>query len=338
MPDRDTVVHPNSTAATIGRFVIGMVGTALGAAVGVFLFVSIPAETSVFGVLLAVVTTLVGARIAVRIATGVVPSYNVAEVAVEGPITRDGDFGPIPGQGSSVPADDVVEQIERAETDRNANALVVKLNTPGGEVVPSDDIRNAVLAFDGPTIAYATDTCASGGYWIASACDEIWVRETSIIGSIGVIGSRLNASELAEELGLSYERFAAGQYKDAGQALKEIDDDERAYLQGLIDDYYEQFIERVAAGRDLDPDAIRDTEARVYLGKEARDLGLIDSIGTREDVLERVSDLLGIEAVHTEFEPQQGLRQRVQRGAQGIAFAFGAGVWSRVDERFKIRL
>lgn len=338
MPDRDKVVHPNSTATTICQFVIGVIGTVLGAAVGVFLFVVFPTGTSVFGVLLAVLTTLLSARIAVGVATTVVPTYNVAEVAITGPITRDGDFGRVPGQGRSIPADAIVEQIKRAEGDRNADALIVKLNTPGGEVVPSEDIRNAVLAFDGPTIAYATDTCASGGYWIASACDEIWARETSVIGSIGVIGSRLNASTLAEELGLSYERFAAGRYKDAGTALKEIDDDERAYLQGLIDDYYEHFIERVAAGRDLDPDAIRDTEARVYLGNEARTLDLIDAIGTHEDVLDHVTDQIGTEAVHTEFEPEQGLRQRLQRGAQGLAFAFGAGVWSRVDERFNVRL
>lgn len=338
MPDWDKMVHPASATTTICRFVIGMVGTVIGAAAGVFLFVLFPSGTSVFGVLLAVITTLLSTRLASGIATTVVPTYNVAEVAITGPITRDGDFGSIPGQGRATPADDIVEQIERAEASHSADALLVKLNTPGGEVVPSDDIRNAVRAFEGPTIAYATDTCASGGYWIASACDEIWARETSIIGSIGVIGSRLNASTLAEELGLSYERFAAGQYKDAGTTLKEIDDEERAYLQGLIDDYYEHFIERVAAGRDLDPDAIRDTEARVYLGNEARDLDLIDAIGTHEDVLDHVSDLLSTEAVHTEFEPERGFRQRLQRGAQGLAFAFGAGVWSRVEERFKIRI
>ncbi|RRJ28444.1 signal peptide peptidase SppA [Halocatena pleomorpha] len=332
------MIRPNSTVTTICQFVIGSVGTLLVAAGGVFLFVWLPSGTSVFGVLLAVITTVLGARIAGRLATTVLPTYNVAEVAVTGPIARDGDFGPVPGRGQSIPVDDIVEQIERAEDDRNADALVMKLNTPGGEVVPSDDIRNAVLAFEGPTIAYATDTCASGGYWIASACDEIWARETSVIGSIGVIGSRLNASTLAEELGLSYERFAAGRYKDAGAALKEIDDDERAYLQGLIDDYYEHFIERVAAGRDLDPDAIRDTEARVYLGDEAQDLDLIDTVGTHEEVLDHVTDLLGTEAVHTEFEPKRGFRQRFQRGAHGLAFAFGAGVRSHVDERFNVRL
>jgi len=83
-------------------------------------------------------------------------------------------------------------------------------------VVPSDDIRLAAERFDGPTVAYATDVCASGGYWIASGCDELWAREGSIVGSIGVIGSRVNASALAEKVGLSYERFAAGDYKDAG--------------------------------------------------------------------------------------------------------------------------
>ncbi|UPM42040.1 signal peptide peptidase SppA [Halocatena salina] len=338
MPDRDDILHPNSTATTIVRFVFVLLGTLLGTVAGVFLFVWVPSGTSVFGVLLAVITTLLGARIAGGLTTTVLPTYNVAEVAVTGPITRDGDFGPVPGQGRSIPADDIVEQIERAEADRNADALLVKLNTPGGEVVPSEDIRNAVVSFEGPTIAYATDTCASGGYWIASACDEIWARETSVIGSIGVIGSRLNASTLAEELGLSYERFAAGRYKDAGTALKEIDDDERAYLQGLIDDYYEHFVERVADGRDIDPDAIRDTEARVYLGNDAQDIDLIDAIGTHEDVLDRVTELLDTEAVHTEFEPERSVRQRLQRGARGLAFAFGAGVWSHIDERFDVRL
>lgn len=334
----DGLVHPESTVATLVRVGIGVGATAVGAAVGGFLFISLPTEISVFGVLLAVITALIGARIGARLAMTAVSPYNVAEVAVEGPITRDGDFGPIPGQGRSVPAGDIVEQIKRADANRNANALVVKLNTPGGEVVPSDDIRNAVMAFSGPTVAYATDTCASGGYWIASACDEIWARETSVIGSIGVIGSRLNASELANELGLSYERFVAGKYKDAGTPLKTIDDDERAYLQGLIDDYYEQFIERVAAGRDLDPAAIRDTQARVYLGTDAKAIDLVDTIGTHEEVLEHVSELIGTEAVHTEFEPEQGLRQRLQRGANSVAFALGAGVWSQLDDRFQIRL
>jgi len=107
-------------------------------------------------------------------------------------------------------ADEIVDQIERADEDSGVRALLLKLNTPGGEIVPSEDIRIAAERFDGPTIAYATDVCASGGYDIAAGCDELWAREGSIVGSIGVIGSRVNAADLADRLGLSYERLAAG--------------------------------------------------------------------------------------------------------------------------------
>ena len=111
--------------------------------------------------------------------------YDVAEVAVKGPITREGSRLPSSRQ-RSIPADKVVTEIERADEDPSVRALIVKLNTPGGEVLPSEDIRLAVERFSGPTIAYATDTCASGGYWIASGCDELWAREGSVVGSIGV--------------------------------------------------------------------------------------------------------------------------------------------------------
>jgi len=128
-------------------------------------------------------------------------------------------------------------------------------------VLPSDDIRRAAAEFDGPTLAYATDTCASGGYWIASGCDELWARDASLVGSIGVVGSRPNAAGLADKLGISYEQFTAGEYKDAGVPLREIEEDEREYLQGIIDGYYEQFVETVSEGRDMDPEAIRDGSA-----------------------------------------------------------------------------
>jgi len=206
----------------------------------------------------------------------------------------------------------------------------VKLNTPGGAVLPSDDIRRAAERFDGPTVAYATDTCASGGYWIASGCDELWARDASVVGSIGVLGSRPNVAGLAEKLGISYERFTAGEYKDAGTPLRELDDDERDYLQGIVDDLYGQFVERVTAGRDLDAGAVRDTEARVYLGEEARELGLVDELGARPAVEDRVGELVGEPAEVRTFEPSRGIAERIGVGARGVAYALGAGVAAAV--------
>ncbi|UTF53498.1 signal peptide peptidase SppA [Natronosalvus rutilus] len=326
---------------TVVRLGIVLLGTATVAAAGVGLFVVVPTTVAdVFGVVLALAATLVGFRFASNIARSVFPAYNVAEVAVEGPITRDGGRSGLSSPGSTL-ADDVVDQIERADEDGNVDALLVKLNTPGGQVLPSDDIKLAAERFDGPTIAYATDLCASGGYWIASGCDELWARDASIVGSIGVVGSRVNAAELVDRVGLSYEQFTAGAYKDAGIPLKTLEDHEREYLQGIVDGYYESFVERVSDGRGLDPELVRETEARVYLGADAFDIGLVDALGTREDVEEAVADRLGIgddDVVVEAFEPERPLMARVGVGARSLAYAFGAGLSGAAHERgFRLR-
>jgi len=292
-----------------------------------YAFVSYPDTlVDLLGLLVVAAVALLALWVGSRVAGSLVSPYNVAEVAVEGAIARQ--------QGRSVSgaaADDVVEQIDLADADPAAEALVVKLNTPGGEIVPSEDIRLAAERFDGPTVAYATDVCASGGYDIASGCDEIWAREGSLVGSIGVVGSRVNANDLAERLGLSYEGFTAGEYKDAGSPLKELRPDERTYLQGIVDDYYDQFVETVAEGRSMEPDAIEDTEARVFLGPEARERGLVDELGTRREVTAALEDRLGEPVAVREFEPAHSLRERVSLGAQRVTYAFGAGLAAAFD-------
>jgi protease-4 len=314
---------------TVARVAVVLLVVGIVLAAGWAVFVEYPTSlTDLFGVILVVLLAFTAVRVGGNAAQALFPGYNVAEVAVEGPISRDsgGGLGSAPVGAS---ADDIVEQIERADADRGADALLVKLNTPGGEIVPSQDIRLAAERFDGPTLAYATDVCASGGYEIASGCDELWAREGSIVGSIGVIGSRVNAAELADRLGVEYEQLTAGEYKDAGTPLKELEDDEREYLQGLIDDYYDQFVAGVAEGRDIDAETIRDTEARVYLGQNAQDLGLVDELGTREAVEDRLADHLSTDPVIEEFEPQRGIARRLQGGTQRLSYAFGAGIADR---------
>ncbi|MGQ3411766.1 signal peptide peptidase SppA [Natrinema sp. LN54] len=324
----------------LDRLLTVVLGGLASAAVAIALFIIYPETlTDLLGVLVALAVVLLGLRLTSNAAESLFPTYDVAEVAVEGPISRDGGGGPLPTSPGSTPADDVVDQIDRANEDESVRALLLKLNTPGGEVVPSDDIRLAAERFDGPTVAYATDVCASGGYWIASGCDELWAREGSIVGSIGVIGSRVNASDLAEKVGLSYERFAAGDYKDAGTPLKELEEEERAYLQGLIDDYYDTFVERVSDGRDLEPEFVRDTEARIYLGEEAYEMELVDHLGTRREIETELADRLETDEVTVEeFEPERPLMARVGAGAQQVAYAFGAGIAGLGDGRgFRLR-
>ena len=325
---------------TAVRTVLFVAVVAIGVAIGWFLFLWYPSSgRELVGVVLLVLAVPVLVRLGGSVAGSAVPGYNVAEVGVTGAISRDGGGG-LGSAPTGASADRIVDQIKRADATGSADALLVRLNTPGGEIVPSEDIKLAAEEFDGPTIAYATDTCASGGYEIASGCDEIWAREGSIVGSIGVVGSRVTAAELADRLGINYEQLTAGEYKDAGTPLKELEDHEREYLQGLIDDYYEQFVENVAQRRDMDETAIEETEARVYIGTKAHEEGLVDELGTRDDVLDALEDRLGTTVSVREFEPQYPLTQRVQLGAQRFAFAFGAGIasiFTGEGDRFKFR-
>jgi protease-4 len=316
-----------TTGEWLVRIVLGALTALVVSLAGYFAFVRIPESLAeLLGILLTLGLVVAALGFVSRVLDSQFPDYNTAEVAVEGPISRDGGGRSFPPSPTGPTADDIVDQIDRADEDPNAEALVVKLNTPGGEVLPSDDIRRAVMEFDGPTVAYATDTCASGGYWIASGCDELWARDASVVGSIGVLASRVNVNEFVEERGISYERFVGGKYKDAGTALKEMTDEDRAYLQGITDDIYENFIERVTEGRDIDPDLVRDTEARIYLGEEAHEMGLVDELGTREDVREAVSERLGVECAIQTFEPERGIRGRIGLSARRVAYAFGAGI------------
>jgi protease-4 len=329
--------------ASIKRLGIVLLGTVVAAVLAVGLFGVVPAETGLgalevlFGLLLFV--SLVGTTF--KIASGAVTEYDVAEVEVDDVITRDGGGGPSPLGPGGVSADDVVDQIERADDDPAAAALIVKLNTPGGAVVPSEDIRKATADFDGPTVAYAEDTAASGGYWIASGADEFHARRASLVGSIGVNGTQLGRTGLAEKAGLEYRRFVAGEYKDTPAQWRELSDDEVEYFQGLLDEWYDQFVDTVAEGRAMEEEFVRDTEARVYSGETAHEMGLVDTCGPREEMEARLADRIGVEEITVEpFEPEQGLTDRVGVGARTVAMAFGAGIASVVgaDEVPDIRV
>jgi len=339
---------PQGTQATgmtfprsLARVVLFLAIAVATIAAGWALLVEYPGSTREFlGIVALLALVPVCLRVASNIANSVAPSYNVAEVSVAGPISRSESGGPIGSAPIGAAADRLVDQIERADADSSVQALLVHLNTPGGEIVPSEDIKLAAERFEGPTIAYATDTCASGGYEIASGCDEIWARNGSIVGSIGVIGSRVNAADLADRLGIEYEQLTAGEFKDAGVPLKELEEEKREYLQGIVDDYYDQFVENVAARRELEPADVRDTEARVYLGEEAAEIGLVDELGTRDDVTDKLEEQLGKPVTVQRFQPQYGITDRLGRGSRRLAYALGAGIASTFageDNRFKLR-
>lgn len=326
-----------------GTAAVVLIGALLAGAVGTALFGGVPAYTRLgpWQVLLGLLFVVGGAYLGRNVAAATFPDYNVAEVTVEGAISRSGDGGPIPSPSGGASAEAITGQIGAADEDDAVDALVLTMNTPGGEVVASEDIRHAVEQFEGPTVAYATNLCASGGMWIAAGCDEVHAREGSRIGSIGVIGASFGARNLLDKAGLEYRRFVAGEFKDTPSAFRDLREEEIEYWQGLLDDWYEQFVDTVVEGRQIDEETVRDTEARIYLGDEAKEIGLVDSLGPRDEMEGNLADELGVDQIDIEeFQPERGLTDRVSRGAHRLAYSVGAGVASVVtdDEYPEIRM
>jgi protease-4 len=147
-----------------------------------------------------------------------------------------------------------------------------------------------------PVVASVGDICASGGYMVASQCDEIVASPGSSVGSIGVIMEVANVEELLNKVGVSFTTLTQGEYKDAGSAFRSLTETETAMLNEQMAIVYDQFIADVAEGRDLSESDVRELATGwVWLGSEAIDLGLVDSLGNYNDAVDRAAELGGIE-------------------------------------------
>jgi protease-4 len=194
------------------------------------------------------------------------------------------------GMGAGgVDAESVMKQVKRFETDDSVKAVVVRIDSPGGSVGPSQEIHDEVqrLAAKKPVVCSLGNVAASGGFYVAVACPKIVAAPGTLTGSIGVISQFVNVEGLARRFDVKMETVKSGKLKDAGNPFREMTPDERAYWQGLIDRVHSQFIEAVADGRDLDEEDVRKiADGRVLTGAEAKDLGLVDELGNFYDAVE----------------------------------------------------
>lgn len=286
-------------------------------------------ELLVTGIALAV-----GGVVALALWVRLRPPADVLEVECTGVLQRDPP-GTATGLVDVEKAIEAVEAVDEASTDDRAHGLLVHVDSPGGPVGPSIDLARAIAAFDGPTAAVAGDTCASGGYMVAAACDRVFVREHSVVGSIGVTGSRPIVAGLRDRLDVEWLDLSAGDLKEAGNPMRHVDDDERDYLQGLTDAYYRQFVAFVAANRQVDEAAVEATEARVFVGDAAVGRQLADAVGDDEAAREWLADRLGTRAVDLETRSVDAspspLGLWLGLSPAALAFAFGRGVASGLD-------
>ena len=196
----------------------------------------------------------------------------------------------------------VSERLERAAADPLVKAVILRLDTPGGEVTASDIIYNEVLRFKErtgrPVIGLMMSVAASGGYYIAAACDLIIAHPSTLTGSIGVISIFPSVESLMNKVGVKVNVIKSGPAKDSGSPFRDMTEDEKKMFQGIIDEYYEGFLAVVAKGRKgkIPAESLRTiADGRVYTAPQALKLGLIDGVGYFDDAFGKARDLASIE-------------------------------------------
>jgi len=203
----------------------------------------------------------------------------------------------------------VIKQLDRYRDDDSIKAIVLRINSPGGAVGPAQEILRELekIRAKKKIVASLGTVAASGGYYIASGANLIMANRGTVTGSIGVIMQFTNVEGLTKKIGLDLFNLKAGRYKDAGSPLRPMTPEDKAYLQGLLDNIYQQFLSDVAHNRKI-PLAKMKTlaEGRIYTGDEAKQAGLVDEFGNLPDAIERAGRLGGIKgkvtAVYAEKE------------------------------------
>ncbi|WP_227936589.1 signal peptide peptidase SppA [Alkalihalobacillus deserti] len=191
-----------------------------------------------------------------------------------------------------------LSQIEHAAKDPNVEGIILRINTPGGGVVESAEIHEKIvkaqMEYDKPIYVSMGNTAASGGYYIAAPADKIVATPQTITGSIGVIMESINVAELAENYGVKINTIKSGPYKDIMSTTREMTEEERAILQSIIDESYDEFVRIIAEGRNMTEEQVRSIgDGRIYTGKQALELDLIDELGGLDDTITMMRELVG---------------------------------------------
>ncbi|HDS45601.1 MAG TPA: signal peptide peptidase SppA [Methanomicrobia archaeon] len=189
----------------------------------------------------------------------------------------------------------IIQAIEDVERRKRIKAVVFEIDSPGGTPFAAKEVATRIKAMKKPTIAWVREHATSGGYWIASACDEIVADELSTLGSIGVLSIRPDIGELLKKFGIDIETLKTGIYKGLGLPYETPSEDERALLQAELEEIKEHFLSAIAANRQLDEETLKElATAKVYLGREAKEIGLIDHLGGKDIALARAKERSGI--------------------------------------------
>ncbi|HUJ11974.1 MAG TPA: signal peptide peptidase SppA [Verrucomicrobiae bacterium] len=215
----------------------------------------------------------------------------IAVIYLNGVISSAADAGS--SEGGMV--QDIKDQLDEAVGDKHVKAIILRINSPGGEVVASDEIYQAVAEAreKKPVVADIETLGASGAYYVAVGADYIVANELSITASIGVILESFTVDGLADKVGIKFYTFKSGKYKDILNPTREPTEDEKALVQGLIMEVYDKFVGIVAKERQMKVEDLKNgfADGRIMSGKQALDAGFVDGLGYFEDAVDKAKEL-----------------------------------------------
>ncbi|HEU4889067.1 MAG TPA: signal peptide peptidase SppA [Thermoanaerobaculia bacterium] len=247
-------------------------------------------------------------------------------------------------EGEILEARETLDALKRHAGNATVKAIVIRINSPGGAIAPSQEIYSAIRRTRAdtkkPIVASMDSVAASGGYYIAAACDQIVANPGTITGSIGVILQWFNTKELIQWAKLKPETITSGALKDAGSPFRELTEAERAYFQDIVTQLHTQFVRDVAKGRSAkmkQEEVARIADGRIFTGEQALQLKLVDELGSIDDAVRTAGRMAGIQGEPARLWPKKREGTLLELLSAGDADALLERVVSRRVPQFLYR-
>ncbi|MGE4318389.1 MAG: signal peptide peptidase SppA [Deferribacterales bacterium] len=231
---------------------------------------------------------------------------SIAVVRLEGIILNTRDLG---------------DELKKLDENDRIKGVILEINSPGGAIAPTEALYLRLQKMKKPVYAVMESLAASGGYYTAAGCDRIYAMDTTTTGSIGVIMEFSNIQGLLDKIGVKTVVVKSGKMKDVPSPTRPMTKEEEEYLQGSINDFYEMFIRDILKNRPIKEEKLREVaDGRVFSGRQAKELKLIDKIGTREEAVEDMKTDLGMPDldVREYYEEEKGLVRQLLSQAKNF--------------------
>lgn len=232
------------------------------------------------------------------------PADRVAVINISGTIVSGEPGENIWNETTGASSGQLMREIRAAAEDSSVKALVLRIDSPGGSVTAAEEVGRELKRFKEttkkPIITSMGDSAASAAYWLAAYSDTIYANPSTLTGSIGVYMPYMNTQELYKKIGIYTTKIKSGQYKDIMSGDRPMTPEEQQILQNMVNQMFEEFVGVIAEGRKMDVAQVKKlADGRIYTGKQAQAVGLVDELGNYYDALEAAGKAIGVEGIPT---------------------------------------